>query len=378
MKIGLVLDDSLDKVDGVQQYVLTVGEWLSHQGHEVHYLVGETHRQDLKHVHSLSRNLAVSFNGNRLSTPWPASRGRLKRLLDKEHFDILHVQMPYSPFMAGRLVKLAGGNCAVIGTFHVLPYSWRERWATYSLRIFLAGSLRRFDVGLSVSRPAQKFAKQSLGFHSEVSPNVVDVRRYKAAKPLAQFMDGKVNIMFLGRLVPRKGCLELLTAIQELHRRGHLQNVRVIIAGKGALRETLERFVHNNHLQHVVHFAGFIKESDKARFLATADIAVFPSLAGESFGIVLIEAMAAGARVVLGGDNPGYRSVLGAQPSQLVAPHSTASFARSLQHFIRNSRSRQRAHHWQNEQIGQYDVATVGKQLIQIYAKALQSRRSMQ
>jgi phosphatidyl-myo-inositol alpha-mannosyltransferase len=377
MKIGFVLDDSLDKADGVQQYVLALGEWLSDQGHEVHYLVGETHRKDLRRVHSLSRNLTVTFNGNRLSTPLPANKRHIKNILDKEKFDILHVQMPYSPFMAARVIRLAPQSCAVIGTFHILPYGRRERWATYSLRLLLARTLLRFDTVLSVSKPAQRFAKQSLGLRSTILPNVVDVKRFNAARPLTQFNDGKINIIFLGRLVPRKGCYELLEAVQDLHDHGQLQNTRVIIAGQGGLRGQLENFVSVNRLKHIVHFTGFLKESEKARYLASADIAVFPSLSGESFGIVLIEAMAAGARVVLGGDNPGYRSVLGDQPSQLVTPQSKASFSRSLKHFIRNSRARQRATRWQSQQLDQYDVATVGRRLVQIYSKALQSRVRM-
>src|ERR1700760_451276 len=107
MKIGLVLDDTLDTPDGVQQYVIQVGTWLTAQGHEVHYLVGATERTDIPHIHSLSRNLKVKFNGNRMSMPLPTSKRTLKRFLHEQQFDVLHVQVPYSPFMAGRLLLSA-------------------------------------------------------------------------------------------------------------------------------------------------------------------------------------------------------------------------------------------------------------------------------
>jgi phosphatidylinositol alpha-mannosyltransferase len=84
LKVGLVLDDSLDSTDGVQQYVLTVGAWLTSQGHEVHYLVGKTTRTDLPNIHSLSRNIRVRYNGNRLSIPLPASKRRLRQVLRTE------------------------------------------------------------------------------------------------------------------------------------------------------------------------------------------------------------------------------------------------------------------------------------------------------
>ena len=108
VKIGLVLDDSLDRTDGVQQYVLCVGQWLQLRGHEVYYLTGETTRTDPKRIHSLSRNVKVRFNGNQLSVPLPASYSKLRRLLTQLDLDVLHVQVPYSPFMAGRLLRLVG------------------------------------------------------------------------------------------------------------------------------------------------------------------------------------------------------------------------------------------------------------------------------
>src|ERR1039458_1701699 len=96
LKVALVLDDGLDKPDGVQQYVLSVGRWLSAQCHEVHYLVGQTARTDVTNTHSLSRNIRVSSNGNRLTIPLPTSRKKLGKLLEDEQFDVLHVQTPYT------------------------------------------------------------------------------------------------------------------------------------------------------------------------------------------------------------------------------------------------------------------------------------------
>ena len=120
MKIGLVLDDTLDTPDGVQQYVLQVGAWLTDQGHEVHYLVGQTARTDIPNLHSLSRNLKVRFNGNRMSMPLPASRRKLRAFLQEMQFDVLHVQVPYSPFMAGRLLSVAPASTRT-------PCSWDWR-----------------------------------------------------------------------------------------------------------------------------------------------------------------------------------------------------------------------------------------------------------
>jgi phosphatidyl-myo-inositol alpha-mannosyltransferase len=368
-KIGFVLDDSLDKTDGVQQYVLTLGQWMRHQGHEVHYLVGHTERTDIPHIHSLSRNIQTHFNQNRMSTPLPASKKLIKELLDKERFDALHIQMPYSPFMAGRVIKAAPKRTKVIGTFHIIPFSWIEKLATRLLGLVLWRTLRRFNAIYSVSEPARIFARRSFGVKSSVLPNVVNVAAFHVGKPIRKYNDGKINIVFLGRLVERKGCMLLLKALEQLHQQHQLTNARVLICGKGQLLPELEKFVKDHHLRTVVHFVGFVSEEEKPHYLATADIAVFPSTGGESFGIVLIEAMAAGSRVVLGGNNIGYSSVLNQRPELLVNPLDTVEFAKTLKHFIASKRARLSAHAWQNQHVQQYDVAVVGRKLLEQYER---------
>ncbi|HSX23800.1 MAG TPA: glycosyltransferase family 4 protein [Candidatus Saccharimonadales bacterium] len=377
LKIGLVLDDSLDKTDGVQQYVLTLGHWLEQTGHQVHYLVGETRRKDIPRLHSLSRNRQVHFNQNRMSIPMPANASRIQTLLEKEKFDVLHVQMPYSPWLAGRIVRAAPPTTVIIGTFHIIPYSGLEAVATRLLAAYLWRSRRRFDHVFSVSPAAAKFARKAFRVSSQVLPNAVALSRFHSASSYARYNDGKLNIVFLGRLVPRKGCKQLLEAIQILHSEGRLDNVRVIICGKGPMRGQLEEYVHDNHLAHHVSFIGFVTEADKPKYLASADIAIFPSTGGESFGIVLIEAMAAARGVVLGGDNVGYRSVLGDRPKQLFETADIKALAKSLRHFLRHTRLRQAAYVWQQEAVVQYDIRVIGDTLVKIYLHTLQTKRQM-
>ena len=123
LSVGFLFDDSLDSPTGVAQYVKTLGAWLSSQGHKVYYLVGQTKIENWQGgpVYSLSKNVNVTFNGNRLSIPLPANRRRLRQLLAGLDLDVLHVQMPYSPFLAGRIISLVPQSVAVGGTFHILP-----------------------------------------------------------------------------------------------------------------------------------------------------------------------------------------------------------------------------------------------------------------
>lgn len=374
MKIGFVLDDSLDKSDGVQQYVLTLGTWFHSQGHEVHYLVGHTERTDVHNIHSLSRTVQLRFNQNRVATPRPASSKKIHQILEAEEFDVIHVQMPHSPLLAARVVKQASQSTAVFGTFHIIPYSRLEATAARILRILLRRNLKRFDKIYSVSVPAQRFARKAFKLRTRVLPNVVNLQRYAAEKPLRQYQDDTITIVFLGRLVERKGCMHLLKAVNRLHQKHQTERIRVLICGKGPLKPSLEAYVHAHHLGHIVRFIGFVDEKAKARYLASADIAVFPSTGGESFGIVLIESMAAGAGVVIGGNNLGYKSVLGAQPEALFDPSDTDEFAKSLHHFISSKRARSVLHKRQQESVKAYDVRTVGSKLLKDYETAIAKR----
>ena len=374
LKIGFVLDDTLDTPDGVQQYILSLGSWLAAQGHEVHYLVGQTSRTDIPHVHSLGRNVKVCFNGNRMSTPLPASRRRVRRLLADEQFDILHVQIPYSPFMAARVIAAAPAQTAVIGTFHIAPHSGMVTAGNRLLALLLRRSLKRFDAIYSVSQAAADFASSVYGIQSAILPNVVNASAYRQAEPFPS--SGVPTIVYLGRLVPRKGCAILLSAITQL-KKAYGQPFRVVVCGRGPLESGLKAYAQDNGLSGMVDFVGFVSEEDKARYLKAADIAVFPSTGGESFGIVLIEAMAAGHPVVLGADNPGYHTVLAPHPDSLFPVNSPGALAGKLHKFLADSSASKETLGWQQGYVRQFDVGFVGPRLIARYQEALRSRRGV-
>lgn len=375
MNIGLVFDDSLDKTDGVAQYVLTLGGWLAEQGHTVHYLVGQTKRTDLKNLHSLSRNITVRFNQNQLRTPLPASKSAIKNLLAKENFDVLHVMMPYSPWMAARVVAAAGPKTAVVGTFHIIPASKLVYAGTKILGRYLHQNLLKFDEFISVSDVARDFAKNTFGIDSNVIPNTAPLKNFFGASPLAKYKK-HLNVVFLGRLVGRKGCTYLLNAAAKLFRDGAWpKDARVIICGDGPLRISLLQFISENNLNEIVELAGFVSEQEKPRFLASADVAVFPSTGGESFGIVLIEAMAAARGVVLAGNNPGYSSVMRPRPQSLFPPKNTDEFAKVLLENLLDDKLRKDAHSWQQGYAAQFAPDEVGKQIVAAYERALRNRR---
>jgi phosphatidylinositol alpha-mannosyltransferase len=364
LKIGFVLDDTLDTPDGVQQHVLIIGGWLSKHGYEVHYLVGETKRQDVKNIHPMARNIKVRFNKNRLSIPLPTKKQLIHAKLKELNLDIIHVQMPYSPMFAGRVINAAPAKTKIIGTFHIVPANWLHTAGARSLRFLNRRTIGQFDRIISVSPAAADFARTVFGVDSVVIPNPINIRMFKH-KPIYN----KVHtIIFLGRLVERKGCYYLLKALLRLQKQ-YKGKYNVIIGGRGPLKDKLEDYAKKNKLKNI-KFIGFVEEKDKPALLASADIAVFPSTGGESFGISLTEAMAAGSRVVLGGDNVGYAGVLGDHPDLLINPKDTIGFANRLQYFLEHKDMRQAAYKWAQNSVKQYDVPKVAKQVLAAYKKA--------
>jgi phosphatidyl-myo-inositol alpha-mannosyltransferase len=368
LSVGFLFDDTLDSSDGVAQYVKTLGAWLASQGHQISYLVGET---KLSHwaggkVYSLSRNQTVNFNGNKLSVPLPGGRSKIKNLLISQSFDVLHVMVPYSPFMSAQAIKYAKPDTAIVGTFHIFPSGALSITGSKLLRIMLAPSLKKFNRFVSVSQPAADFAATAFGIKSAVVPNPVDLSKFRAHATAAE---KSKQIVFLGRLVKRKGAAQLIDAFGILAQKD--DSARLVIAGSGPELKNLKRSVVQLGIGHKVDFLGYIDESDKPALLAGATIACFPSLYGESFGIVLVEAMAAGAGVVIGGNNPGYISVLGQKADLIFDPTDTQQFADRLEKLLGDDALKENLHKWQQSEVKQYNINVVGPQIEDLYSSAI-------
>lgn len=376
LQVGFLLDTSLDPDDGVQQYILSLGAWMSRQGHNVSYLVGETKNRQAPNIYSLARNFTVTFNGNKTTVPLPASNNKIRTFLKDHKFDVIHVQSPHSPFFSQKIIKYAPKDTVIIGTFHILPYGKLASNGNHLLATALRTSLKKIDKMLAVSVSARDFCKKSFGLEAEVLPNVIDYKRFNDAAPLAKFNNQKINILFLGRLVKRKGCQTLIRAISLLDD-GTKSKIRVIICGKGELYEDLNKLVNSTGLEEIVTFEGYVSESDKPSYYSSADIAVFPSVSGESFGIVLLEAMASGNAAVLAGDNPGYSTVMNPKRELLFDPKSPTELSSLIKKYIDNKTLRQEIAAWAEEYTKNFDVNIVGSKLVNIYHQEIAKKKSL-
>ncbi len=377
LTIGFVFDDTLDALDGVQQHITTIGTELARRGHDVHYLVGETHHSPVPQTVSLARNVMVSFNGNRMRIPLPVRKREIRAVLARNDYDILHIQAPYSPLFGGRVLKCAPQSTGVVATYHIAPIDRRARYGGRALGLVNAHSHRRVDEVIAVSQVAAQYAQFTAHTHGTIIANPVNVEKFATAAHRATRDAAHPHIVFLGRLVPRKGAQLLLDALDYGERHGMfpMPGLHVTIAGDGPLMDDCVQ--RAARLRTPVQFVGTVDEG-KADLLASADVAVFPAIGGETFGIVLPEAIASGAGVTLAGDNPGYRWTMRGDDDALfsVGPDHARVLAERITRALTDAPWARRLHAREEALLDRYNVQAVTDEVEQVYARAIADRRA--
>ena len=377
LTIGFVFDDTLDALDGVQQHIITIGTELARRGHDVHYLVGETHHSPVPQTVSLARNVMVSFNGNRMRIPLPVRKREIRAALAHNNYDILHIQAPYSPLFGGRVLECAPQSTGVVATYHIAPIDRRARYGGRALGLVNAHSHRRVDEVIAVSQVAAQYAQFTSHTHGTIIANPVNVEKFATAAHRATRDAAHPHIVFLGRLVPRKGAQLLLDALDYGERHGMfpMPGLHVTIAGDGPLMDDCVQ--RAARLRTPVQFVGTVDEG-KADLLASADVAVFPAIGGVTFGIVLPEAIASGAGVTLAGDNPGYRWTMRGDEDALfsVGPDHARVLAERIERALTDAPWARRLHAREEALLDRYNVQAVTDKVEQVYARAIADRRA--
>lgn len=360
-----VFDGNYDCGNGVSTYIRTIGDFLESNGSQVDYIVGQSTLDD-KHIHTLGRSLDIPINGSTAGLPLPVSRRAIAEVLDTLKPDAIHVQVPYIPFLAGRVIEAADPSARIIGTFHTVAETFKARQAHRFGDLSTRQTIGRFDHMFSVSDGARETAEKFFGLESEVLAPPIDIEHLEQGQRLPEYDDGKTNIAFLGRLVDKKGCRNLLEAVGLIGKQ-RLSNTRVLIAGDGPLRADLEEYAKNAGLGETVTFLGSV-DHQKRDILASADLVVFPTIGAESFGIVLTEAMAASHGAVLASNNRGYRQVLQATPRALFDATDTTQLARMISELMDDAAARTQIADIQHTEVQTYDVrGRIGQRIIEAY-----------
>jgi phosphatidyl-myo-inositol alpha-mannosyltransferase len=323
VKIGIVSQSYYPRYGGVTEHVHHTAQELKRRGHQVtiitsHFRRGEANQAD--GVVRIGYNILIPFNGAFVDL---AIGFRLKsqlRGLFREHdFDVVHTHAPLVPTLP--LLAIQAASCAQVGTFHTTGGPSR---LLEIARGYLAPVVERLDARIAVSNTAREFAARYFPGEYHVVPNGVDLERFHpAVAPFPDWVDpDHVNLLFVGRLDPRKGVHHLIAAMPEVVERTR-GRARLLIVGDSYLRPKLEASVASAIRSHVT-FLGHVPSRDLPRWYATGDIFVSPASGNESFGIVLIEAMAS-ARAVVASDIPGYRSVVNPGENGIVVPPGDVS-----------------------------------------------------
>lgn len=321
MRVGLVCPYSLSVPGGVQFQVLGLARVLRAGGIEARVLAPCDGPPPAAFVTPLGNSIPTAANGSLAPlAPDPSAALRTIRALRDEQFDVLHVHEPLAP--GPPMTSVLMHTAPIVGTFHAAGRSSAYRWLM-PVTVWLA---HRIDQRVAVSEMAAEFARTHLGGEYEVLFNGIEVERYRRAEPIKP--DGP-TIFFCGRHEPRKGLEVLLEALASLPR-----SVRVWVASDGPDTDRLRsRFAGDPRIE----WLGRISEEEKLGRLRGATVFCAPSLGGESFGVVLLEAMAAGTPVVAS-DLPGYRQVSGDEAARLVVPGDREALAGALRTVLADDR----------------------------------------
>ncbi len=358
MRIGLVCPYSLTLPGGVQGQVLALGRSLRSLGHDVRVLGPCDGPPPDAGVTPLGNSLPTAANGSVAPiAPDPAAQLRTIRSLRDERFDIVNVHEPIAPGVAQ--TALLFKSQPLVGTFHAAGESAGYRWLNPIVR-WLAGKL---DLRCAVSEDARAMAANAVGGAYELLFNGVELGLYAGPTPEPA---SQPTILFLGRHEPRKGLAVLLEAMGELS-----PEVRLWVASDGPETAALQQQVAGDPR---IEWLGRLSEQEKVERLRSADVFCAPSLGGESFGVVLLEAMAAGTAVVAS-DLPGYANVARSdRDALLVPPGDPSALATQLQRVLGDSALRESLTASGSTRASEFSMDRLAALYVGLYEQVLERR----
>ena len=335
MKIALVAPYDFAYPGGVANHVAALERHLTALGHQVMVIAPASQ--------------PVTAFGERFirigtPRPMPASgsvaritisvrlANKIKETLERERFDIVHLHEPFMIMLCSAVLRFS--RSVNVGTFHAAEGKPGYNLAWPISRWILSRRARKLQGHIAVSNAARDYHARYVPAEYTVIPNGIDLEHFNpAVSPIPEFSDGKLNVLFVGRLENRKGLKYLIEAFKKVHQ--DYPETRLLVVGPGTrLRPKYEKMVRDAHLEKDVVFTGGVSYADLPRYYQTADICCAPATGQESFGIVLLEAMALGKPVVAS-NIPGYAGVLThEQEGLLVKPRSAHDLAAAISRLI--------------------------------------------
>jgi phosphatidylinositol alpha-mannosyltransferase len=363
VRIGIVCPYSFDVPGGVQFHVRDLAEYFLGEGHHASVLAPADDDTPLpSYVESVGRAVPVRYNGSvaRL-TFGPLTASRVGRWLERGDFDVVHIHEPVTPSIS--VLALWAAEGPVVATFHTSNLRSRAMQAAYPL---LRPSLEKISGRIAVSEDARRTVTTHLGGDAVVIPNGVNVARFAMAPQVPQWSGSPdaPTIAFLGRIdEPRKGLPVLAAAMPSVLARH--PGARLLVAGPGDSESARERLEPD--VAKATEFLGAVSDDDKASLLRSVDLYVAPHTGGESFGIVLVEAMSAGAPVVAS-DLPAFMRVLdGGRAGATFRNEDSADLAHHVLELLADVEGRRQLQETGRRRANIFDWSVVAEDVMAVY-----------
>lgn len=374
MKIGLFPLHTFAKPGGVKRHVLALHREFQKRGVESKIVVP---RRSLKEQYGkdivlLCNSIEVPFYGTQADFTFCLNPKSVQGLLAKEKFDVLH----FHNFGLHSLQVLESSKATNILTFHAnIEGSPLLKSFPFVLSQFQKIINKKIHGVICIASFQLKFFSDFPG-PKTVIPNGVDLEEFHPkVSPIKKLRDEKVNILFLGRVEERKGLIYLLRAYRLLKRK--FSNIRLLAVGEGPLLDDCKKFVKDNKLSDVV-FEPAPTQEKVASYYATADIFVAPAVWGESFGMVLVEAMACGKPVVAFA-NEGYKGVLQGKGAEfLVRPKDWQGLAQKIEIFLQDEAKRKEMGEWGLREAKKYAWEKIAQRVLAFYDEGGRFKRKAQ
>ncbi|MBI2936134.1 MAG: glycosyltransferase family 4 protein [Chloroflexi bacterium] len=370
MKIALVSPYDFAFPGGVTVHITHLARQFIRLGHSVKILAPSSQPPSQEHRDLfvwLGRPVSIASGGStaRITLSlWLFPK--VRALLRQEQFDIIHLHEPLTPALPYFVLKCSPS--VNVATFH----AYHERPKLYPFARYLSrGSMEKLHGRIAVSRPAMEMVSHYFPGEYRIIPNGIDVDHFThRLPPLSQFADGKVNLLFVGRLEKRKGLKYLLGAYSRL--KWDYPNLRLIVVGPGEPDKDSYRLMGERNLHDVV-FTGMVRYEELPRYYQTADIFCAPATGKESFGIVLLEAMASGTPVVASAIE-GYSNLVTSEEALLVKPKDEEALALGIRLLLEAPALRRQMVAAGLRRVEEYRWERVAAQVLDYYQETLESQ----
>ena len=363
LKIGIVCPYSWDTPGGVQNHIRDLAEFLIAAGHEVSVLAPAIDESKLPdYVVNAGKPISIPYNGAVARVLFgPVAFARVRQWISQGDFDLLHLHEPAIPSIS--LLACWAADGPMVGTFHAAA---KRQKIIFAIGPILEPAIEKLSARIAVSEAARLTLTDHLDTDAVIIPNGIYVNRYSEGKSIQKWSGNTIG--FIGRFEePRKGLSILVDALPVISR--FAPDVRVLVAGPGDPEEVIENI--DPQLRQRFEFLGKITEAEKADFMSSVAVYVAPNTGGESFGIILAEALAGGACVVAS-DIPAFDDLLGqGEYGALFESESATKLAKVVIDLLRDENKRKELSSRGKERAQLFDWTVVAEQIYSVYEMSI-------